>query len=148
MEKVEITALIQELSESFSALIQNQFGNYFVQTLFSHCDYNQRVEILNLIKPCIVELVRTQEGTFTLQYFINYLTPEEVQLLYENIENEIIALSFNEYATHFVRKLIKEMPLALIKKSYEIFKHYFVDLAENKKGICVLKEILRNLIGN
>ena len=42
--------------------------------LFAQCDYQQRAHIFSLVKEEIVDLVITQEGTFTFQYFINFMT--------------------------------------------------------------------------
>ena len=67
MNSNEIDYLIEELGYSFPSLIENEFGNYFVQTLFSHCDYYQRIRIINIVKESIRELLNTQEGTFTFQ---------------------------------------------------------------------------------
>ena len=74
MNKQQIDNLIDELDYSIGALIQNEFGNYFVQTLFSICDYDQRVIVIHNIRHYICDLVSSQEGTFTLQQFINHMS--------------------------------------------------------------------------
>ena len=68
--------MIEELGYCFPSLIENEFGNYFVQTLFAHSDYYQRSRIIKIVKDSISDLVSTQEGTFTFQEFLNVMSEE------------------------------------------------------------------------
>ena len=70
--------MIEELGYCFPSLIENEFGNYFVQTLFSHSEFYQRVRIIDIVKESISDLVSTQEGTFTFQEFLNVMREEEI----------------------------------------------------------------------
>ena len=49
MNNIEIVNLIKTLNEHFSEIICNNYGNYFCQKLYSICDLECRLLILNIV---------------------------------------------------------------------------------------------------
>ena len=48
-----------------------------VQKLFTVCNVQQRLDILQTIMPSLCDLIRNKQGTHTIQSFITYFTHHE-----------------------------------------------------------------------
>jgi hypothetical protein len=52
----------------------HEYANYMVQKLFSVCNFNQRLKIMQRIHEEICPIVRNKQGTHTIQALIKLFT--------------------------------------------------------------------------
>lgn len=61
-----INFLITDIGKEFSAIMVDNYGNYFCQRLLSSCSGEQRVQILRLIESDFISICKDKRGTHTI----------------------------------------------------------------------------------
>ena len=69
--------MILNIREHLVELIMHEYGNYMVQKLFTVCNVQHRLAILETIMPSLGDLIRNKQGTHTIQAFISQFTHHE-----------------------------------------------------------------------
>lgn len=73
----ELNDILRALSHDFCELVTHEYANYMMQKLFTICNTQQRVFILDKLVGSIPMLVKNKQGTHTLQSLVALLTQEE-----------------------------------------------------------------------
>lgn len=72
----------------------DNYGNYFCQKLLSSCSGDQRLAILNMIKPKFFEICCSKKGTHTIQTMFDLVNlPEEEEFIQSALQGSIKNLS-------------------------------------------------------
>jgi hypothetical protein len=57
--------------------MKHEYGNYMMQKLFSVCNLERRVQILEVLTPQLSEIVMSKQGTHAFQEFISFFTTDQ-----------------------------------------------------------------------
>ena len=88
-------------------MILDRYGNYVFQKMFKIANDNQRKVCLKKLQPDIMDLLKSKEGTHSIQALIDNLDNEEIYLWFSVFNDEqILDLSTNKFSMHFIQKLI------------------------------------------
>mmetsp|Transcript_6848 Transcript_6848/g.6372 ORF Transcript_6848/g.6372 Transcript_6848/m.6372 type:complete len:314 (+) Transcript_6848:838-1779(+) len=86
--------IFQEVLDKLSALMPDQYGNYFSQKLFQSCSPHQRLEILKSISHDIHRISCSKSGTHSMQNLIDMINmEEEYQILEKALEGHILQMA-------------------------------------------------------
>ena len=142
--EMEIETIIFNVREHLVELIMHEYGNYMVQKLFTVCNVQQRLDILQTIMPSLGDLIRNKQGTHTIQSFISQFTHhEEYSLVVVHLGPEYYDLCRNNNATHFAQKVLKTFPLQYTLAYFSYTVENLLAFALDKNAMCVIKHMIR-----
>ena len=131
--------------ENIADLITNQFGNYFIQKLFSYINQNQFTDILNAIAPNFVSISTNFYGTRVLQKMIDCINNQYQMLSLLKIISANISEVLNDInASHIVNKLLSLRQFYITSAIYEMVNRNFITIALDKHGCCSIQKLLEN----
>jgi hypothetical protein len=127
----------------------DNYGNYFLQLFFLHCNPTNRVDILNSLKNDYIKIANDICGNHSLQCLISLQsTNEEKEIIKLCIINNLKELCFGMNSSHVISKIIK-----CIKESERQYLNAFIVnnlklLCYDPNGICIVKEFIYNVKSN
>merc|ERR1719210_2007599 len=65
-----LKVFFQEMKKRLPELMTDNFGHYAVETLFSHCNSNQRITLLQNLGPSLPNVACHKQGSFSVQSLI------------------------------------------------------------------------------
>ena len=117
-----------------------------VQKLFSVCNYNQRLKVMQRLHEDISNIVRNKQGTHTIQALIKFFTnDEEFKLMCDSISGNFLQLSCHPNATHFVQKIIDLFPIIHTLRFFHFAEKNFLSFSLDKNGMCVIKHMMKRI---
>lgn len=123
-----------------------QYGNYFMQKFFLKMSFQQRMIIIQLIKPYFLQVCFDKSGTHAIQALMKALQYEEEKDIIEGLIRENMGkLIMNENGYHIIQKVIIEF----IEEERSYLNEYIIDnlekISENEYGaLCINKFIIMN----
>ena len=79
----------------------DNYGNYFCQKLLSSCSGDQRLAILNMIKPKFNEICCNKKGTHTIQTMFDLVNlPEEEDFIRNALIGNVVTLAMVTFIKH------------------------------------------------
>lgn len=93
----KVVDLLEGDSQQLGMLMLDEYGNYFMQKLFSVCEPNQISLLLKTLSPqTFLHVAQHPRGTHSLQKLINFAKNEEDKVcLTKLVESRVIALALN-----------------------------------------------------
>jgi hypothetical protein len=144
MKTDKLNSFIAEISPYLFELLEDDYANYMIQTLVSLSNSQQRLKIFNVLKDSIPQIVSLKQGTFAFQQMISFIqTQEEYALFSEVMAIKFLQIATNSNGNHFLRKLIPLLPLYYKEILFKPIFENFIELANDKNSVCVLKVMLR-----
>jgi len=64
--------------------MKHEYGNYMMQKLFSVCNLERRVYILELLIPQLSDIAMNKQGTHAFQDFLSFFTSDSEYVLVLN----------------------------------------------------------------
>lgn len=125
---------------NITELMNDNYGNYFVQKLIQCCLPHQRLHMLHQISFRFLEIALNISGTHSIQALIQLMNQNEEMLLLQRIvEPHILKLSCNPNGTHIVQKI-----LTCLEERYRTYLTIFImdnfsRMCLNAHSICVVK---------
>jgi hypothetical protein len=135
----ELLILISAVSTNICDYMMDIYGNYMCQTLFHTISAEQRLFLLNSLRPDLLKLAYHSRGTHALQNMISMMhLKDEESIYHEEFTGKLLEMSFNENASHIVQRLlVHSSNKFLISK--EILGNV-KSLSVDKLGVCVVKK--------
>lgn len=88
-------------------MIFDRYGNYVFQKIFKVANDNQRKACLKKLQPDMIDLLKSKEGTHSMQTLVDNLEHEEIYQWFSVFTDEqVIDLSTNKFSMHFIQKLV------------------------------------------
>lgn len=72
-------------------------------------------------------------------------TGQEISVVCKALDKDLIMLSCNENATHFIQKIISTFDPIHLTDFFNQFLKEFIKLSKDKQGICVLKAFMKKV---
>lgn len=143
--KETLTAIIKEISGTFSMIIKNKNGNYFCSDLFKACEQKHRIIVLLELSPSISEDCSNAFATHPIQTLIDRASSED--------EYNLILASFNDYnkflfaaldpnGAYTIQKIIERIPERYRGNFNIIFTSFIGFISKKKFGIVVVKKFI------
>ena len=99
--------------------------------------------MISLLTPTIYEIGTNPHGTRVLQQLINYLSTDELKIIYlQSITNYIIPFLKNLHGTHTVQKFATDHPQYFLIIDNIIIENS-VELASDRHGCCVIQHYFK-----
>lgn len=93
--------IFSELKTEVAKLIMSKFGHYAIETLFSRCDDDHLLELVEALAPHISTVACHQSGSFSLQTVMRSLrTPEQVAAAAEGLRLRARHVAFDRAGHH------------------------------------------------
>ncbi|GAA0186573.1 hypothetical protein Leryth_017149 [Lithospermum erythrorhizon] len=143
--------VLSEVIGSLTDLLKNQFGSYFVQKIFLHCNEEQRTRIIVAVTSVPYQLVSVclcSHGAKAVQIILeNLSTPQQISLVMSALSAGTVLLAVDTYGHHVIEYCVESFP-------FEYSKHLLNEVAENclristdKSGCCVLQSCVKHSHG-
>ena len=143
-----IDKIVKELMGSYSYVMKNKNGNYFLKDLIKVCKPSHRLMILKEIYKNISEDSCDKYGTHPIQALIDYSNSEEEYLLilYSfDDRNKTLVASFDNNASYVIQKIISHIPDKYKKKFNLIFVSFLYFIVNKKYGVVNVKFFVDNI---
>lgn len=72
MELTQIEKMISKIENNLADLINNEYANYFIQSIFPLLSPHVKLTFLIKLKPSINTLIASSHGTFVFQSFLDF----------------------------------------------------------------------------
>lgn len=136
--------IIEELRDSFGALMMDKFANYFVQKLLHNASSDQRLKILTHLQKDFVEVSCDEIGTHPMQRFVEMINrDEEREVIFQAIKDNLPHLSFHPKGNYVLILALEIISKENFDNSVELLLDQVEQLSFNKYGICLLNKIMK-----
>lgn len=137
----KISELIEEIKNKLKDIMIS--NNKFSQKLFEHCNAEQRIKILNIIKDQFVDISMNKWGSFSLQALLKSISlPEEQEIIRNCIKGKIPELAMNKRSNFVLQKLILVVNEKIIESIFNEIIELFDYLICNSLGVGLLKNYI------
>lgn len=148
--KVILEEIYKELNSDMKFILTDIYANYFLQKLFCYLPKECKLIFIDDLIKDFEYISCNSVGTFPLQKIIESITTEENQVIFlKNLsanvsKNGLIRISFNEYGSHVLEKIIiqfehLEESLSFL---YDIILENLVEFSQNPSSLCIVKKII------
>ena len=132
-----------EIKGNLSALLRDNYANYFCKKFFDCLSQKDRIEFLKIIQNDLKKLAIDNTGTYPIQGIIEQVGSKvEKSIIYTGIKDSISKFCYNVYGTHVIEKILGYFEEEFTKEIIDYIYNNFIDLAYNINGICVVKKLL------
>ncbi|CDW87894.1 rna-binding [Stylonychia lemnae] len=140
---------IEESLYHLHQLMADQYGNYFCQKLMQSSSSAQRLRILNVLRPHILEISCDKKGTHSMQCLIEMINmPDEEEELKQGIKTHIVELAFDTNGTHVLQKVLLCLKEENIDFIFSPVLKNLIELSMDQNGLCVIKKIISKVQGH
>jgi hypothetical protein len=143
--KETLTAIIKEISGTFSMIIKNKNGNYFCSDLFKVCNENQRIIILKEISMTLCDDCLDDFGTHSIQTLIEYSSSQEEYKIILSCFNDCTKIkkaAINSNGFYVIQKIISHIPENFRMEFNCLFLKLFYQLSLDIYGISTVKAFI------
>lgn len=122
-------------------VIEDMFGNYFVQALFRVCSEPQRDRVLEVLEPKLVEIACDRNGTYALQSVVDQVSPDaetQIEHLRKGLMMDALRVINHEHGTHVIQRFQKRFSPAQSDFVHSVAKGNCMKLATSANGVAVL----------
>ena len=143
--KETLTAIIKEISGTFSMIIKNKNGNYFCSDLFKVCNENQRIFILKEISMTLCDDCLDDFGTHSIQTLIEYSSSQEEYKIILSCFNDCTKIkkaAINSNGFYVIQKIISHIPENFRMEFNCLFLKLFYQLSLDIYGISTVKAFI------
>lgn len=145
----DLDMFIKEIESNLSELMMDHYANFMFGSLSQSCSPNQRLQILKLIAPKLVEIACDKKGTHALQALVSLVNcAEEEELIISTIKNNILVLTLDSQGTHLIKKIITRFSVEYVMIIFDSLLPNFLDIVNHQSGLCVLKDIITRFKGD
>ena len=141
LRPAEIELWLNSVTPAFPEWASDPQGNYTVQTLIHSCSPTQRLRLLQALQGQFSEVACHPRGTHTVQALAALCSTRDEELLFQELlQGRVLGFARHPYGNHVLRKL-----LGGITQNEAYLKElapYFIELAKDKHGVCVVKTII------
>ena len=111
MDNIDISILLNTIFPHIIKIMCLEYGNYFMQKLIKKCNYQQRINIYQIIENSFLEIATNKSGTHSIQSLIEAIeTPMERLYLEKLLNKNMLLLINDENGYHIIMKIILEIP--------------------------------------
>jgi len=111
MDNIDISILLNTIFQHIIKIMCLEYGNYFMQKLIKKLNYQQRINIYQIIENSFLEIATNKSGTHSIQSLIEAIeTPMERLYLEKLLNKNILLLINDENGYHIIMKIILEIP--------------------------------------
>lgn len=137
----KISELIEEIKNKLKDIMIS--NNKFSQKLFEHCNAEQRITVLNIIKDQFADIAMNKWGSFSLQALLkNISLPEEHEICRTCIAGKISELATNKGSNFVLQKLFLLLNEKTIESLFPEILELFDYLICNALGVGLLKNYI------
>ena len=123
--------------------MKDRFGHYLIETLFSHCDDNQRWILVANLSNHITEIACHKQGSFTLQTFMHYFTDQHFDYIIAALKGNMLPIMTNDNGAHVISRLF-EHDYPNTKFIYEAIIDNILDICTCFAGRNLIKDAVNN----
>ena len=136
--KENISKIVDELEGTFSFIIKNKNGNYFVKDLIMNCQKSDRLKILKELSKTFSDDCTDKYATFPLQAMIDFSNcEEEFNLILDSFNdyNKTLLASLDPNGSFVIRKIITHIPDKFKKNFNTLFITFLSFIITKKYGV-------------
>ncbi|CAL9737841.1 pumilio homology domain family member 4 [Monosporozyma servazzii] len=135
--------IFEETKDHTIELMTDSFGNYLIQKLIERVTLEQRKELSTIAAPFFVDIALNAHGTRALQKLIECVdTPEEAQIIVNNLSSSIVTLSRDLNGNHVVQKCLQKLKPSDFQFIFDTACENSLEIATHRHGCCVLQRCL------
>eukprot|EP00825_Cyclidium_porcatum_P036285 TRINITY_DN3820_c0_g1_i7.p1 TRINITY_DN3820_c0_g1~~TRINITY_DN3820_c0_g1_i7.p1 ORF type:complete len:670 (+),score=108.03 TRINITY_DN3820_c0_g1_i7:120-2129(+) len=139
----DLDYFIKEIETNLADLMMDNYANYMFGSLSQSCSPNQRLLILKIIAPKLVEIACDKKGTHALQALVSLINcKQEEDLIKNTIQNNVLQLTLDNQGTHLIKKIITRFSDENVTFIFNSLLPNFIDIVNHQAGLCVLKDIM------
>ncbi|EPS60796.1 hypothetical protein M569_14008 [Genlisea aurea] len=148
---VEIDMILPEVLASLDELLVDQFGNRFVQSLFSICNEDQRTMILiALTQPPakFFSICTNQYGCKAANQLLGkLLTPRQISLVVSSLTSNAVSFATHENGHRVLQLCIKSFPEEYNTGVINVIASKCFEIAMDRSGCVVLQDCMEHSSG-
>jgi hypothetical protein len=136
-----VAYVLDRVEHDLPDVIQDMFGNYFVQALFRHGTSQQRERMLRALLASMPDVACDRNGTYALQSIVDTIEldcEQHVTLLCAGLATDTLRVVCNNHGTHVVQRLLKRFSPAQCEFVHVAARTEVARLATHANGIGVL----------
>jgi hypothetical protein len=144
-EKTIISKIFLEVSRYLPDLIQDPYGNYFIQKLYPLLNVEEKLNFLFDIQNDILPISYNNIGNYSLQCLIeNFNTDYEIESFCSALkDNEtLMKMIMDNSSIHVLEKILMFVPENKILFIFQFVIDNFMLLSTNQNGLCIVKKII------
>ena len=137
--------IVNELRGTYSEIIKDKNGNYFISDLISKCEQKDRIKILEELSPTISKDCIDPFASHSIQVFISRAKSEiEYNYILNSFYdyNNFIAACLDPKGCYTIQKIIACIPSKLRNDFNFIFISFINLISKEKFGIVVVKKFI------
>merc|ERR1719242_2875263 len=139
-DKQYFELFFKELKEHVADLMVDNFGHYAIEALFSHCDDQQRLELLENLKPKMSMVACHKQGSFSIQAMMDTLsTKEHIQCLIEALNGDVKRVILNHSGHYVILRFLQRFDWPSAQFIHQPLQTNTLDLATDHYGLRVMK---------
>jgi hypothetical protein len=144
--KETISLIVDKLTGTYSFILKDRNGNYFLSDLIKNCEQYQRVKILKELSKTIIDDCIDKYATHPLQTIIEYsLSDEEFNLIMFSFTdyNKVFFASLDPNGSYVIKKIFEHIPEKHKTKFNLLFITFIHFIITKKYGVVVAKEFVK-----
>ena len=140
--------IYQALLDNLLKLVNDPFGNYLIQKIFSTLSHEQLHQVIYIFSPHFIEIGSNPHGTRVLQHLINFLTNDYLKEYFLSVLVPfVVPLLKDLNGTHIVQKFAFDNP-KYANYINKIIIENSATLATNRHGCCVIQKYFELYTGD
>jgi hypothetical protein len=145
--------LYQQIKYNLYDIINDQYGNYVIQTYIENCDKQKLSEILNQLynysEKSIYEISINKYGTRALQKLFekiaNNLKKDDAKIIKASIKGNITSMIKSINGNHVIQSIIEYIKNEEIMAfMYEEINQNLIEILRTKPGYCVFTKMIKH----
>lgn len=140
-EAEDIERIVEQIESSVADLMIDKFGNYMCQSLFEACSAQQRLLLLQALRPSLLKVAKHPAGTHSLQHLGELATLPQEAAIYESVlRPHVTTLAKHPNASHVLQVLAS----TLSNRNFIALEvaTQAKELATHQLGLCVVKKCM------
>ena len=116
------------------------YGNYLCQKLVENCSEQQRMAVVQLVAPHMVEVALNPHGTRALQKMIEYVSDlTHIEVMVRALRGHVVPLIKDANGNHVVQKCLNRLHPPENQFIYDAVVERCVEVSTHRNGCCVLQ---------
>ena len=105
-----VSLIIEKIKLDFGNLMADSYGNYFCQSLVRSVGSEQRLRILEALRPNFVEVACDNVGTHSMQRLVEIVCEEsEKQVVFDSIYGKVGNMAFHQKGNYVLLTILNIM---------------------------------------
>ena len=142
----ETKFLTNLIGMNINNIINDCYGNYFLQKFFLLCNVEDRINIYKYIKHNFINIATDFYGSRALNCLISLQSTEEEKIIIKNYtKNNLKELCFNQNASHIIEKIISTFKEHERNDLNDFIVKNFTELATDANGSNIIRTLIKFL---